>query len=465
MADDLGVQFFTDAKAKHEASAKWHLIVLALLAYFHLALAAPFAKQTQELDAMLVEHEQLRQLEIDLKAVAESADTFTNLVQDEVDKASDALQEELVGAFAVLDEIIPALVRLDLEQAEGEEGERLFRQPEKPPQQQQQQQQQQAPQPDAALRLPPMDSSLRTRIADSENEDLRELPALQAYIADAIVKPAIQHANDSWSQVRPIIEETAKGIHERIQSTIPGAKDAEGQLLQLDETVVKLQAVAEHLEFVEPEGTEWWGTVGGKGQSIQDMLQDMTKSIDQKRNAIEQVKSQAAATAKATKENEQRAGKIADELTRLEEQAAELQAQLGAIGEPLKVISLKLSSLAPLLALIIGFGVAGLALWRAESLRRMSTAASAVVDAAQDKVIRQWLRSAAGGSPASLLVWEIASGVVAVAWVLAAWYATRSLSAPLLAGAVLGLALAAVAAGWGYHWRRATQALTVSARP
>jgi hypothetical protein len=466
MADDLGVQFFTDAKAQHEASAKWHLIVLALLVYFHLALAGPFARQTHELETTLKEHERLSQLEVELKAVVASAVTFTNLVQNEVSKTSGALQDELVGAFAVLDEIIPELVRLELEQAEGEEGERLFRQP-AVQQQQQQQQQQQVPQAEApAMRLPPMDSRLRMRIADSENEDLRELPALKAYIIDAIVEPAIQHANVSWSKVKSTIVEKAKGIHEQIQATIPGNDDAKDQLRQLDETVERLQAVAENLTFVVPEGTAWWGTVGEKGRSIETMLEDMTQSIGQKRNAIEGVVSQAETAAMATKENELRAGEITEELAQLEEQAEELQAQLGTIGEPLKVISLKLSLLAPLLALIIGFGIAALALWRAESLRRMSTAASAVLDAAQDKVIRQWLRSAAGGSPTSLLVWEIASGAVAVAWVVAAWNTTRSLSAPLLPpGAVLGLALAAVAAGWLYHWRRATQALAVSARP
>ena len=156
---------------------------------------------------------------------------------------------------------------------------------------------------------------------------------------------------------------------------------------------------------------------------------------------------------------------MAAELAALEEQAKELQTQLGAIGEPLKVISLKLSLLAPLLALIIGLGLAALALWRAESLRRMSVAASVVADAARDRVIRPWLRSAAGGSPALLLVRELASGAVAAAWVLAAWLATRSLPTPLLPSpAVIGLALAAVAAAWAYHWRRSAQALAISER-
>jgi hypothetical protein len=80
-------------------------------------------------------------------------------------------------------------------------------------------------------------------------------------------------------------------------------------------------------------------------------------------------------------------------------------------------------------------------------------------------VIRPWLRSAAGGSRALLLAWEVASGAMAAAWVLAAWNATRSLPTPLLPSmTVIGFALAAIVAGWAYHWHRAAQALAISER-
>jgi hypothetical protein len=35
MADDLGVQFFTAAKAQHKSATKWHLIVLATASAYH----------------------------------------------------------------------------------------------------------------------------------------------------------------------------------------------------------------------------------------------------------------------------------------------------------------------------------------------------------------------------------------------------------------------------------------------
>lgn len=468
MADDLGVQFFTAAKAQHEASAKWHLIVLAVLAYFHLALAGPFAKQTEELTAIVHERDQKRILESQLTEVVGLADEFTSFVQEEVAETSGALRNELVEAFAALDAVIPQLIRLGREKAGGEDGAQLFQLPPMSGMQQQQQQQQ-APQPESlAPTLALMEPELRIRVvevAESSNGDLRQLAELNSYISNSVVAPAIQRANDSWAVDRQSVVMMAAEVDRRIQSTIDAAGDAADPLRRLNDTVSKLRKIAEELKFAVPEGTAWWGTIGGKEASIEKMLEAMTQIIDQKRSALKEVKKQAAEAAEATRENNQRAEEVAAELTRLEEQTRELQAQLGAIGEPLKVISLKLSLLAPLLALIIGLGVAAIALWRGESLRRMSVATSVVADAAQDRVIRPWLRSAVGGSPALLAVWEVVSGAVAAAWVLTAWNATRSLPTPLLPSvAVIGLALTAIAAGWAYHWYRAAQALAISER-
>jgi hypothetical protein len=49
---DLGIQFFTAAKAQHESGAKWSLIVLVVPAYLHLAIVGPFAAQTADMAAI-----------------------------------------------------------------------------------------------------------------------------------------------------------------------------------------------------------------------------------------------------------------------------------------------------------------------------------------------------------------------------------------------------------------------------
>jgi hypothetical protein len=46
MADNIGTQLFTDAKAQYESASKWRWAVVALLAYLHLGLVVPFVEST-----------------------------------------------------------------------------------------------------------------------------------------------------------------------------------------------------------------------------------------------------------------------------------------------------------------------------------------------------------------------------------------------------------------------------------
>ena len=118
-------------------------------------------------------------------------------------------------------------------------------------------------------------------------------------------------------EVRPTIVAMAKELDGRLQSTVDVAGDAADKLRRLDDTVLKLRKIAEDLKFAVPEGTKWWGTIGGKEASIEKMLEEMTKGIDQKRSAIEEVKVQAVEAAEATQENDQRAQEVAGELAKL----------------------------------------------------------------------------------------------------------------------------------------------------
>lgn len=465
MADDLGVQFFTATKAQHEASAKWHLIVLAILAYFHLALAAPFAEQTRALAVIIQERDQKRAFEEQLQGVLVLADEFTNLVQAEIANTSGTLRSELVEAFATLDAIIPQLIQLGPERAAGEEGTRLF-QP-SGVSGIQQQQQQAPPQPEAPI-LAVMEPALRTRLVEvamSSNGDLSQVAELNSYISDFIVTPAIENANEAWASDLQTIEPMAKELDQHLSSAIALAGSAAEQLSGLKEAVSKLLKNAKDLKFTAPRGTTWWRTVAGKGASIQKMLEAMTESINQRQNALKAVQTQAAQAAQATRESDQRAEEVAADLEKLEEQAQELQTQLGAIGDPLKVISIRLSVLAPLLPLVIALTIAALSLWRAEGLRRMRFAAALVASGGEGDLLRRWLQEVAGGSPLILAAREIVIASVALAWVLVAWRAVHTLPVPRLSNLeIVGLALAVLIAARGYHWYQSNRALGFASR-
>jgi hypothetical protein len=157
--------------------------------------------------------------------------------------------------------------------------------------------------------------------------------------------------------------------------------------------------------------------------------------------------------------NQQAATVLNDTLAELDKRAAELQSQLGEIGAPLKVVSFKLSEIAPLMPLIVAATLAAIAAWTAEGLRRMTLAAGLVGDEADRTAIRTWLHAAAGGSRARVAAVELAVAIASVAWVLIAARNVAALPPPFLTRPILAaIAIAVVVAARTYHWRCADEA-------
>lgn len=462
---DLGVQFFTAAKVQHESAAKWSLIVLIVLLYFHLAIVGPFARQTADKAEIEQELAQNQALESQLAPVVASAATFVDTVQTEVKDASTSLREDLVARFGVLNDKIVSLAMLGPEKAAGEEGAQLFR-PELAVGLQQQQQQQVRPELDLLVPiLDPMPSAVRGQVAEAA-ESQEYLEELERYIDESVIAPAFKRANKSWATERlQTLTSDAAQLDAQIESAAKDAGTAADQFKALQAAVAALRDEAQRLSFAPPADSDWWRTVAGKGDSIQTMMGAMTQGIGdigQQHSVLQAAKDRTSAI---IAQNEQRAKQVAEKLADLEQQTKDLQAQLGEIGEPLKVISVRLSLLAPLLPLVIALAAAALAVWRAEALRRMRFAASLVVEEAEDRVLRRWLQAAAGGSARVLAAREIAIGLVMTAWVLAAWLAVRSLPAPLLSdAAVAGIAVAVLVGGRAYHWYQSGQALAFADR-
>jgi hypothetical protein len=157
--------------------------------------------------------------------------------------------------------------------------------------------------------------------------------------------------------------------------------------------------------------------------------------------------------------NQQAATVLNDTLAELDKRAAELQSQLGEIGAPLKVVSFKLSEIAPLMPLIVAATLAAIAAWTAEGLRRMTLAAGLVGDEADRTAIRTWLHAAAGGSRARVAAVELAVAIASVAWVLIAARNVAALPPPFLTRPILAaIAIAVVVGARTYHWRCADEA-------
>jgi hypothetical protein len=194
VANNLGVQFFTDAKAQYESAGKWRCIVVALLAYLYVGLLVPFADDTREkaaVDRQLADNQAAQEA---LKSLLDAADKLTKDVNAAKDKVAADLKANLVERFQRLSEAVNKLAALDPTLAAGDEGGAQ----DLPPQQMQQQMQQQmAPEDPSALA--PMSADLR-RIVKTAAGRPGEVPSeLRAYIESELIEPAFKHANEAWA--------------------------------------------------------------------------------------------------------------------------------------------------------------------------------------------------------------------------------------------------------------------------
>lgn len=461
---DLGVQFFTAAKSQHESGAKWALIVLVLLVYFQLAIAGPYARQTAdkaEIDRALEDN---RKVEAQLDPIVAATAAFVTRIDGELTEASTTLRDDLVAHFQSLDDAIQQLSALSPDEAEGEPGNQIFASGGGFMQQQQQQQQQQVPLGDPAATVAPMPPALRRMVATAAqtgdaNPQFAE--EIERHITESIITPAFARANAAWSSRHlPGLAGDATALNAEIEGSIANAGGATQQLTQLQAAVASLLQEAQRLSFAPPADPQWWRSVAGKEASIGAMVDAMKRGAGQLGAQHEKLRAAKDEVSRSVQANLDRVKQIDDALTDLEKQARELQAQLGEIGEPLKIVSVRLAVLAPLLPLVIALAIAALTLWRAEALRRMRFAAGLVPSGAEADVLRRCLLEAAGGSAGLLAAREIVVSGIAIAWVLIAWRGVRALPAPHLSEReIIGLALAALVAARAYHWYQSGRAL------
>jgi hypothetical protein len=418
----------------------------------------PFAADTRDKAAVDRQLAENRAAEEALKPLLDASDKLANRVNEAKDRVAARLKTELVERFQRLSVAVSALAALDPTQAEGDEGAALFG---NAPQQlmQQQMQQQMAPKDPSALA--PMPADLRRRIAESARAvgHGEVPPELQAYIESDLIPPAFVHANDEWAKSGL---QTAQDGTAEIAEAIAKAKavaPAAVELDRLDKSLKALDDEAHRLTFAPPADRAWWRTVGGKEANIARMTSDFAARVGDVNASHMALQALTTQIADIVSENQQAATALNDTLAELDRRAAELQSQLGEIGAPLRVVSFKLSEIAPLMPLIIAATLAAIAAWSAQGLRRMTLAAGLVDDKADGSAIRTWLHAAAGGSRARVAAVELAVAIASVAWVLFAAESVAAFPPPLLTQPILAaIAITVVVAARTYHWRHADEA-------
>jgi hypothetical protein len=459
MAENLSVQFFTDAKAQFESAGKWRWIVVALLAYLHIGLVMPFATDTRDKAAVDRELADNRAAEEVLKPVLDAADKLANRVNVAKDQVAADLKATLIERFRRLSGTVSALSELNPAQAEGDEGAALFAKPV-----QQQQMQQQMTQEDPSV-LAPMSSALRRRIAETASAVGPGVvpPELQAYIESGLIAPAFRQANEEWAQSgSKIAQDGAAAIAENIAKAKAATPAATAELDRLEKSMEALDSEAQHLTFAPPRDPAWWRTVRGKEASILSMTSDFSARVGDFNTSQMALQTLTTRIDDIVSKNQQAATALNNNLVELDKRAVDLQSQLSEIGAPLKVVSFKLSEIAPLMPLIIAATLAVITAWTAEGLHRMTLVAELVGDEADGMAIRTWLRAAAGGSRARVAGIEVVVAIASVAWVLAATWNVAPLPVPFLTHLILtAIAVAVVLAARAYHWCRANEAMSL----
>jgi hypothetical protein len=145
---------------------------------------------------------------------------------------------------------------------------------------------------------------------------------------------------------------------------------------------------AQRLTFAPPANSAWWRSVRGKEASILSMTSDLAARVGDFNTSEMALQKLSAQIADIVNRNQQVATALNGTLAELDKRAADLQSQLGEIGAPLKVVSFKLSEIAPLLPLIIAAAIAAIAAWTADGPRRMALAAELVSGEADRTAIR-----------------------------------------------------------------------------
>ena len=105
-----------------QAAGKWRLIIIAAVAYLHVALVVPFAEQTSEKSIVDGDIAGYRSAERSLKPVLASTQDFAERVSENAGDRAKSLRDDLVNGFSGLSVIVNNLMTLDPEAARGEAG-------------------------------------------------------------------------------------------------------------------------------------------------------------------------------------------------------------------------------------------------------------------------------------------------------------------------------------------------------
>jgi hypothetical protein len=207
---------------------------------------------------------------------------------------------------------------------------------------------------------------------------------LIAYARRDIVEAAYARAEREWSRrIRPAYLRALAASTESARRVAGEAPESAAQtaaaLYAAADVMTEQRAVLESIEIShdhvveEALGTDWWGTVEGKGAYADAVAQSVAEQMDA---IIESAQAPSAAISTALALQEELRDAPLRRQDELAEQFAEQQAQLVSLSGTAGVVPVDLASFIGLFPLVLGL-VLGFMLWRAGEARHQGSLAAA----------------------------------------------------------------------------------------
>jgi hypothetical protein len=446
------------------------LPVAGVLALIHLLTVYPYLEASREIagieTSMAANAGLLAEIEPEIEVLQEagtSAGAQLNVLLDGV-------TAEMVGSFAGLRSLVARALEGEAPGAQLPPDPMALSAMQQMPMQQMQMPQANLPPEPSQAPLPPLASAGPLLASPELQEILDELAAgepawdeLIAYARRDIVEAAYARAEREWSRhIRPGYLRAVAASTESARRVAGQAPEAAAQTAaalhaaadEMSEQRVILEAIELRHDHVVEEalGTDWWGTVEGKGAYADAVAQSVAEQMDAIMQTA-QAPSEAIRTVLALQEDLR--GALLRRQDELAQQFAEQRAQLASLSGTAGVVPVDLASFIGLFPLVLGL-VLGFMLWRAGQARHQgSLAAGDLAQAApEDADTRAWLarRVLGGGDAHAALLVTVALAAGALLWIaLAAWQIAGSPGDPPLApwtSSTLAALVVLVAAAW-----------------
>jgi len=389
---EIAKTLFEKAAARLDAAGRWSLLAVLALLLVHIFTYAPYLDARQALTQTLKQKNTLREITSEMEALGRDLAQFQETARTRIEKAVDALLDAKIKDFEVLNRRVEELKSHGDDLSSSSQSSRSSRHL----------QIQTAPERNSdSSRLPPLDTELAEKVRTAPDNAVVLRQILRPYIEKQIIRPRFKELNQRLGeQVTPFllsrIEDIRKmsqkiepqliGLQPRLQAqenlaaelkAVPAQKDGgidwENLWQDLSAALEESEAALRDLSMQPPENDDWWISVQTKANTLAELG---SAAVNQLRG--QEAAAVASALNQKLKLSLERQGQLEQNLSEtlrtLEEQFADQQKQLQALGQPFEWVALDLERAADLFPVLLALLLSAVSLTRSCRMRQIALA-------------------------------------------------------------------------------------------